>query len=1024
MPLSSGTILGHYEVRSLLGAGGMGEVYLAQDTALRRPVAIKLLPTDFTANKDWLHRFEREAYAASSLNHPNILTIHEIGVDDGRRFIATEFIDGESLRRHMGGASLQFSEILDIGFQVASALAAAHAAGIVHRDIKPENIMLRRDQLVKVLDFGLAKLVEEQTPTLDREAETKVLHNTQPGMVMGTVSYMSPEQARGKNVDARTDIWSLGVVLYEMVTGALPFVGETTSDVLGLILYKEPLPLTSLGARVPAEFDRIVAKALRKDKEERYQTIKDLASDLKSLKRRLEFEAELERSFPPEEAEARARASQSRNEDQPLMFDGSSVSARTNPLNNLSDGFSLLVGREREIEKIENLLRRDDVRLVTMTGIGGTGKTRLAKEIARRLLEDFSGGVFLIELAAINDPVLVISSIALPLDVKEAGGKSLIDTLKTYLREKQILLVVDNFEQVTPAAPLLAELLASSPHLKMLVTSRALLHLSAEYEVIVPPLSVPSAVAHTCADDLLKYEAVRLFVERAQMVKPNFMLTDENARSVAEICTRLEGLPLAIELAAARIKVLQPQAISARLENRLKLLTGGARDLPARQQTMRGAVEWSYDLLERDEKVLFRRLAVFAGGATIEAAESVCSGHGLTLQTESEIDTLDGIASLVDKSLLVQKERAEGESRFRMLEVVREYALESLQTSGEGDTLRRLHAGYFLALAEEAEPELVSERAAEWLDRLEEEYDNLRAALHWGAERDAETALRLAVAMRQFWHIHGHLTEGCKWLEAALNRSGDASDSARLKALNASGRMASLRGDYQSARKFYEESLAVSRAAGDKRQIALSSNDFGVMAYLEGDLAAARPFLEESLATGRELGDKEVITKSLTALGEMARTEGNYASARLLYEESLVLRRLTGNKDGVSNSLINLGAASCLEGDYQAALSCYAEALVIQKEMGHKTDISHSLDGFAALAIECGDVERAARLAGAAEHLRESIGYELETSDRLFCDAYLKKLRGALSAEALAVACEQGRKMKLDEAIEMALEAV
>jgi serine/threonine-protein kinase len=328
MPLPSNTHLGRYEIRSLLGAGGMGEVYLAEDTTLRRLVAVKLLPAEFTANKDRLRRFEREAFAASSLNHPNILTIHEIGAENGHHFIATEFIDGESLRQHLKDKRLELHEVLEIGVQVASALSAAHAARIVHRDIKPENIMVRKDGIVKVLDFGLAKLAEHgQQNAPDTEAPTKALHHTAPGVVMGTVSYMSPEQARGKEVDARTDIWSLGVVLYEMIAGRLPFEGETKTDVLGLILHKEPPPLTHLGTHIPVELDRIVTKALKKDKEERYQVVKDLGLDLKSLKQRLEFEAERDRTETPERS-SQTRGAATMNEGGAGTVGTSEVAAR------------------------------------------------------------------------------------------------------------------------------------------------------------------------------------------------------------------------------------------------------------------------------------------------------------------------------------------------------------------------------------------------------------------------------------------------------------------------------------------------------------------------------------------------------------------------------------------------------------------------------------------------------------------------------------------------------------------------
>ncbi|MDQ3585976.1 MAG: protein kinase [Acidobacteriota bacterium] len=1028
MALTPQTRLGRYEIRSLLGVGGMGEVYLASDHSLRRLVAVKLLPAEFTQNKTNLRRFELEAYAASSLNHPNILTIHEIGEQDGHHFIATEYVEGQSLRQRIAGADMELREILDIGQQIASALATAHEAGIVHRDIKPENVMLRRDGLVKVLDFGLAKLIDEAGAAAKRaesgdEAPTQALAiNTEPGRIMGTVNYMSPEQARGLEVDARTDIWSLGVVLYEIAAGRQPFVGASPIDLITTILQREPPSLLLFRSDLPVEVARIVEKALVKEREERYQTAKDLSLDLKRLRQRLDVEAELERSVPPEEA--KAHATHSRDEDQTLSSDSSSGSFQTAPLHNLSQGSSPLVGREQEIEKIKGLLRQDDVRLVTLTGIGGTGKTRLAKEIARRLLEVFPGGVFFIELAAIHDPALVISSIAQPLDVTEAGGQSLLDALKSYLRDKRMLLVVDNFEQVTPAAPLLAELLAASPHLKMLVTSRAVLHLSVEQEVIVPPLTVPDATTPLSADELLKFEAIRLFVERARTVKPNFTLTDENVRSVAEICLRLEGLPLAIELAAARVKVLQPAAILARLEKRLKLLTGGARDLPARQQTMRGAVEWSYDLLDESEKMLFRRLAVFMGGTTIEAAESVCSGQGVRPDTVSEIEVLDGISSLVDKSLLVHKERANGESRFRMLEVVREYALEHLEASGELEAVARAHAAFFLALAERAEPELRGARQMEWLERLDHEHDNLRAALQWSIEHQPETALRLAGALQRFWCTHDHYTEGARWLAAALQKNSGSPSLARAKALEGAGFLAWQVGDYSSARQFYEESLAESRATGDKMQVALSSRGLGIVLMIQGDIAAARTLYAECLAISQEAEDKFLIAASLNDLGEAARMQEDYATARPLYEEAVALSRQLGNQERLGTILANLGATAYQVGDYETAGACYREALALARELGYKSSMAISLDGLAALATKHGQPERAANLAGAADVLRESISRELVPVDRLFRDAYLIELRAALSEEAFAAACKQGRKLKLDKAIRLALEAV
>jgi tetratricopeptide (TPR) repeat protein len=529
-----------------------------------------------------------------------------------------------------------------------------------------------------------------------------------------------------------------------------------------------------------------------------------------------------------------------------------------------------------------------------------------------------------------------------------------------------------------------------------------------------PPLSVPELTQLPDLDRLIEYEAVALFVERAQAVKADFRLTDENAGAVAEMCARLDGLPLAIELAAARIKLFPPQALLQRLSSRLKLLTGGAKDRANRHQTLRGAIDWSYSLLSEEEQTLFARLSVFAGGCTFEAAEAVCNQEG-------ELDLLEGIAALVDQSLL--RQQGDDEPRFAMLETIREYATERLRDAGAEGTIRERHAGYYTFLAEEAEPELLGADQTLWLERLESEHENLRAALAWSRRQGGETGLRLAGALLRFWSTRGHLTEGRGWLEevAARAREQGVDPALRAKALNVAGYLALSQGDYSRARELLEESLRLSQEPRNKGGIAGSLSNLGDVAYMQGAYDRAGDLYEESLRLSQDLGDTRAIAYSLTSLGLVAYMQGDHERAQELYEESLRLSQELGDKGGIAGSLNNLAIVAYGQGDYSRARELLEESLRLEQQLGHNAGIAAALLGLAGVAGARQECERAVQLLGAAAAGRESIGAVQEPQEQEVIDDVSKAARDVLSAEAYERAWAQGRAMSTEEAIAYAL---
>ncbi|MBW3634744.1 MAG: tetratricopeptide repeat protein, partial [Chloroflexi bacterium] len=568
-----------------------------------------------------------------------------------------------------------------------------------------------------------------------------------------------------------------------------------------------------------------------------------------------------------------------------LVVDFPPLKSLDRHLHNLPAQPTALLGREAEVAATRALLEQDGARIVTLTGPGGTGKTRLGLQVGAELVEGFADGVWFVPLATIADPDLVVPAIAQPLGVREVAGEPLLTTLQDYLQPKHALLLLDNFEHLTAAAPAVSALLAACPKIQVLVTSREPLRIAGERELPVPPLSLPSErqARSLPSTALLEYPAIRLFVERAQAVKPDFALTETTAPDVAAICQRLDGLPLAIELAAARARVLAPAQLLARLDKRLKVLTGGHRDLPSRQQTLRAAIEWSHDLLDPDEQALFARLAVFSGGCTFEAAEAVCDGSG-----DLPFDVLDGLDSLTQKSLLRPEDGADGAPRFTMLETIREFGLERLDATGDADNLHRAHVDYYVTLAEEAEPQLTSPDQVAWLNRLGAEHDNFRSALGWLEQEDEDaTRLRFVAALWRFWWMRGHLTEGRRWLERSLAEADDQLPAVLAHALGGAGILAESQGDYEQATDLHVKALHLLRLVGDQIGIAFSLTNLGIVADALGDYDRANDVHTQALAIWREAGDELGMASSLNELGTLAINRGDYEAAEELLSQSL-----------------------------------------------------------------------------------------------------------------------------------------
>jgi len=870
------------------------------------------------------------------------------------------------------------------------------------------------------VDFGLA-ILAEQTELAKDDA------------VSGTLAYMSPEQVSGEAVDHRTDIWSLGVVLYEMLTGKLPFKGEYEQALVYSILNEEPEPISNLRMDVPRELEQIINKAMAKRPEQRYQHISDVLFDLETLKKRM---------------------------DAGTTISTAGGDAYSVP-NNLPLQLTSFVGRDQQMADVKELLKKN--RLLTLTGAGGCGKTRLALEVARNLLRDFPDGVWLVELATLVDPSLVPHTVAASLGLKEESSRPLTKILIDYLKGRKLLLVIDNCEHLIASCRSLVDtLLRGCPELRILATSRERLTITGEVVYQVPPLSVPEAEkTQVPLSQLLQIDAVRLFVERANAVRVGFNLNQENSPSIVQICRRLDGIPLALELAAARLGVLAVEEVARRLDDRFGLLAAGTKNSLPQHQTLSALIDWSYDHLSKAERKLFCRLSVFAGGWTLDAAEAVCAGDGIQRPT-----VLDLHSQLVNRSLVemdVERGRRIGQTRYRMLGIMQEYARNRLEEQERAEVCLR-HQDYFLVLAEESMRQLTGPEQNTWAIRIEAEHDNLLAALDRYTKEgsNALLALQMAGALGRYWYMRGRWSEGRNLLTEILARP-DTQQRSEFRAraldwtgwlayfqgefkqaltvleesldiwrelenslgiaqtLNNLGAVANGQGNYEQSRIYHAESLAIRRKHGDRRSVAVSLHNLGEVYLSQGDYDQARASFEESLPIFKEVGYIMGAADSLNSLGIAAEGQGDYDYARACYEESLNNRLDRQEPNGVSESLHNLGALTVRQGQCNQARAYYVQSLMIRQKLGNRLYIADSLEGLGTLAAVCEKPERTARLLAAAKSLRERVDALTSPTKQDKLNTTISQMCSVLGERAFIKEWDLGRAMSLDQVIDYAL---
>jgi predicted ATPase len=928
--LPPGIEISHYRVLAPVGEGGMGVVVRARDLRLDRDVALKFLPPAYVRSADAKRRLLREARAAAALDHPNICTVYDIGDDaGGGLFIAMAYCEGETLASRLRRGPLEVSEALAVVQQMCDGLAAAHAAGICHCDVKPSNVILTTTGTVKLVDFGIARAPAEHTGQ---------------GMLRGTLTYMAPEQLQDQAVDARADVWAIGVVLLECLSGRNPFRAETDAVTLYRIL-NGVSPALPPGMQLRDELQALLARCLAKRPEERFADADPLRQAIRRLRESGSGQAAIL---------------------------GAAPGRRPAPVVP-----TRLIGREHDLRALDEALR--SARLVTVTGTAGTGKTRLVLDAVKYVEACFRDGTWFVSLAVVTDPGLVASKIASELGLIDEPTRAATDLLCEHIGEREILLVLDNFEQVVAAASLLSNLLARCSRLTLLVTSRVALRLRGEQEFPLAPLPLPPDGAAQGCDELVEYPATALFLERARAIRPELAVDREAALAIASICRHLDGLPLAIELAAAQVRLFSPTALLERLGQRLDALAGGARDLPQRHRTLRDAIAWSYRLLGAEERKVFRWAGVFAGGADLEALEQI----GAAALDGS--DALPVINTLAEHSLLRPIRDSGGRARLTMLETIREYALERLSAEDDESAVRLLHAEHHMQLAETGAQALSGPDQATWLYRLEQEHDNLRAALNWAeANGEAEIALRIGAALCRFWTARGHVREGLERLNRL--RRMEAGVHLRLRrgaVLAGAGSLVHETGDFQGAQPLLEEALTLFREAGDEASEAALLNALAWTHAHTGPLDRADRIAQDALEVCRRRGDQRGSAVALHNLSWIAVYRGLPRRAISFADASIEIRQRLGDQRRAAFTLANRSRAERQTGEFAAAHATLAVAMKTAQELDDRQLLGLIRMAAGQVQLGEGDAESAARSLQEALDLWQNVRHEFAAGDCL-----------------------------------------